>query len=161
MKMLTALLACTLFVATAAPTIAASFTHTEAGVEIAVPDGWKSESKDGALTLSAADGTMAVVFVVYPGDFTDKMIAEVEKRMEAGTGKITWEDKPDKEEVNGLEAEFWEGTAKDGKLQVEAGYIDTPKDNTLAYYWFDTEESETKHRKDIDTIMKGIKPLTK
>ena len=138
---------------------ATTITHKEAQVEIAVPDGWKSAQEDDMMSLTAPDDSIVVVFLVMPGETSDKTLEGIEKHLEKSTGKIAWDEKPKEDKVNGMDAEIWGGTAKDGKVQVEAVYVDTPSGKNLAIYWVSTPESEAKYTKDIDLIVKGLKPL--
>ena len=147
-----------LVVALAAPALAAVIPYAPAGVEIAVPDKWKSETKGEVVSVTAPDGEMAIVFYVLPAGTPDKVFEDLDKKIEAGTGKIKWEDKPTKDKINGMETEIWNGTAKDGKMQVEALYLESPNGKNLGIYWFDTPESEKKYAKEIDQIVKGLKP---
>lgn len=151
-----AILSLTLALLAAAPVRAEVVAYDEGGLNVDVPAGWKHEKKDGALSIEPAAGGMAVVFLALPEKDQAKAVEAVEKALDAKVGKIDWEDKPEKEKINDMDAEIWEGTGKDGKLQVEATYLEAG-DKTVAIYWFDTKESEKKYEKDIDAIVKGLK----
>jgi hypothetical protein len=143
--------------ALAAPVAAEIVTYEKAGISVDVPAGWKAKNGD-TLTVTSADDQVSAVFVALPEKGADKATAMVEKALEGAVGKIAWEDKPDKEDVNGIGVEVWDGTAKEGKLQIEAIYGDTG-DKEFAVYWFDTKESEAKYKKDTDTLYKSIKKV--
>jgi hypothetical protein len=101
---------------------------------------------------------MAIVFLVLPQADAEKTIATIEGELDKAVGKIKWGKKGVKDKVGGMDAEIWNGTAQDEKLQVEAIYCDLPGDkDSLAIFWFDTPESEKKFEKEIDLIVKGIK----
>lgn len=143
------------------PVLAESIAYDTASIEIAVPANWKSSRDAATVTIEAPDKAMSVVFRALPSKNQDKAIAEVEEALDKAVGKVKWNEKPAKEKWGGMEAEVWNGTAKDGKLQVEATYLESTPDQTVGIYWFDTPESEEKYKADIDFIVKGIKPLTK
>lgn len=137
------------------PAFAETATYEAGGITMDVPAGWKVKTGN-TLTLDSADGGVSVVFMALPEKGADKAAAAVEKALEGAVGKIAWEDEPEKEKVNGIDAEVWEGTGKEGKLQVEAIYMDTG-DKEVAVYWFDTKESDAKYKADTDVIWKSIK----
>lgn len=136
-------------------------THPEAQVEITVPDSWKQAPEGNVLKITAPDESMAVVFMVLSPSETDKALAEVDAELEKAIGEITWENEGNATdtEVNGMQGDLWNGTAKEGKFQVECIALNTPSGKTLGIYWFDTPESEVKYEKDIDTIVNGLKPV--
>lgn len=141
--------------------LAEVLTHPEAKIEITVPDTWKQSQDGNMLKVETADGEMAILFMVLEQAEKDKVLEAIDKSLEAKLGEIKWENdgnsKP--EEINGMKGEIWNGTAKEGKFQVECISLDTPSDKNLGIYWFDTPESEKKYAKDIETIVKGLKPL--
>lgn len=138
-------------------------THEGAQIEITVPDNWKQTPEENVLKIMSPDGEMGVTFMVLAQSEADKAFAEVDAALEKALGDIKWENdgKSKPEEINGMKGEIWEGTAKEGKLQVECISLDTPSDKNLGIYWFDTPESEKKYEKDIDIIVNGLKPITK
>lgn len=141
------------------PVHAETVTFDAGGITVDVPAGWKAKN-DKALTVESPDGNVTVGFIALPEKGADKASAAVEKVLEQYTGKVTWEDKPEKEKVNDIDAEVWDGTAKEGKLQVEAIYLDTG-DKEVAVYWYDTKESEAKYKKETDALYKSIKKVAK
>jgi hypothetical protein len=150
-----AVLACTLTL----PALAANFQFSAAKVEITSPEGWKSSQEGDVVTIGAPDDSISVVFMVLPEGLEDKAIEEIEKNLEKAIGKVAWKEKPTHEEVNGMPSEIWEGTAKEGKMVVEAMYTNTPADKSLGVYWFSTPEADKKYEKEIETIVKGLKPM--
>ena len=152
MKLTTAL---ALALAFAAPVIADVVPFDEGGLNIEVPTGWKSSKSGGAFVIDAP-ADMSIVFLPLPDKDQAKAVAAVEKALDDKVGKVTWEDKPEKEKINDMDAEIWEGTAKEGKRQIEATYLEVG-DKTVAVYWFDTKETEEKYKKEIEQIVKGTK----
>ena len=67
--------------------------------------------------------------------------------LDQAIGKVAWGKKGVKEKVGELDAEIWNGTAKEGKLQVEAIYADVPGDKTVGIYWFDTQSPRRSSRR--------------
>ena len=145
----------------AVPAFADTITYDAAGVQIDAPAGWTVTKSADGISLDAPGKDVSIVFMHIPGKTPEKAIAAVEAELDKAVGKVAWGEKPTKEKLNGMDAEIWAGTAKDGKLQVEAAYLDTPNDQVLGVYWFDTPESETKYKKDTDQIIQGIKPIEK
>lgn len=139
----------------ASATFAEVQSFDDVGLTVDVPAGWKHSKGEGSYTVDAPEG-MSIVFVALPDKDQAKAIATIEGALDAKVGTVKWEDKPDKEPINGMQAETWEGTAKDGALQVEAIYLEVG-DKTVGIYWFDTKETEAKYKAQIDQIMKGLK----
>jgi hypothetical protein len=144
----------------AAPVTAGTFQFKKAGVEITSPEGWKSEEADGTVTIGAADGSIAVVFILLPAKDFSEAVKLLDKEAEKGVGgDIAWEEKPENLDLNGMKTEWWEGTAKEGAVVVEAAYIDTPsEEHVLAAYWFAAKDAYAKHDKAVEEMVKGIKP---
>lgn len=138
---------------------AATFQFKDAKVEISSPDTWKSAQEGDEVTFTSPDGEMAVVFLLLPAGIEGKAAEYLDKELDKAIGKVQWGEKPQNETINDMKFEIWEGSAKDGAMSVDAVYIDTPADRTLAGFWFSTKEAEKKFEADVLTIVKGIKPL--
>ena len=138
---------------------AASFPFTAANVEATAPDGWKSGQDGDTVTFTAPDGLMSVVLTLLPKGAEDKAAEVIEKELDKSIGKVAWKEKPTKEKINDLDFEIWEGTAKEGKMVVEANYITGASDRELAVFWFSTPEADKKYEKEIDGIVKSIKKI--
>lgn len=158
-KLIASAIASVLFLSATLTAQAATFPYTEAKVEITSPEKWKSAQDDDSVTFTAPDAEMSVIFSLLPAGAEAKAAEIIGKELDKAVGKITWEDKPEKEIINGMASEVWEGKAQGGKVNVTALYVDTPADRTLAIYWFSTDESEKNYEKEIEAIVKGIKPL--
>ena len=159
---ITSLLALTAALAFAAPTIAETVTVESAGIQFDSPKDWKVKKEGESVTVDSADGGVSIVFQILPGKAQDAAVKAIEDSLDKAIGKVKWGEKAtSKEKVNGMDAEIWNGTAKEGKLQVEAIYLESPADKTVGIYWFDTPESEAKNKADADSLWKSIKPLEK
>jgi predicted Zn-dependent protease len=136
-------------------------THAGAQVEITVPDKWKQASDEDSLTITSPDDAMAVVFTVLDSNEADKAFDAIDKELEKALGEIKWQNdgKPSEEKINGMTAWEWNGSAKEGKMFVDCLSIDTPADKTLGVYWFTAAEFEKKYEADVETIVKGLKPV--
>ncbi len=152
----TVMMACMLLSLVAArATFAATVMLEDAKLEIPVPEGWTSEKEAAVAVLTAPDKAMAIVLVSLPAEKADKAFEALEDKLDKAVGKVKWDKKGTKDKLAGVDVEIWNGTAKDGSLQVEAIYMDIGE-KTVGIYWFDSPESEKKYAKDIDTICKGM-----
>ena len=160
-KILGLVLAITLACFVPGVSLAEVLTHPGAQIEITVPDKWTQTQEGEMLTVTAPDGEMAIMFMVLEQAEKDKVLEAIDKSLEAKLGEIKWENEGNSkpEEINGMKGDIWNGTAKEGKFQVECISLDTPSDKNLGIYWFDTPESEKKYEKEIDLIVKGLKPI--
>jgi len=159
---LTSLVALTMALAIVAPVRAETITLDAAGIQADAPKDWKTKKDADSMTFDAPDGSVSAVFQLLPAKSEEEAIKAVEDSLDKALGKVKWGDKAtSKEKINGLDAEIWNGTAKDGALQVEAIYLTTADGKQVGLYWFDTPESEKKFKADEDTIWKSIKPIEK
>ena len=144
----------------AAPTVV---PFPDAQVEITVPENWTQEAKDGKLTISAPDKTMSVVFFAVTGSSDSADFDKIDESIEKDIGKVAWlrDSKGEPWENNGMKGEVYNGTAKDGTLQVECIWLVSAPEKHVYIYWFDNPASEKKYTAEIDTIVKGLKPLAK
>ncbi|MBF0408747.1 MAG: hypothetical protein HQM10_15475 [Candidatus Riflebacteria bacterium] len=140
---------------------AKTLTHEAGKVEITIPDGWKEVASEDSLTVTSPDDSLAVVFSMFEAKEADKCFDNIDKELEKALGEIKWENdgKAKVTDCNGMPCSEWSGTAKDGKMFVDCDSIDTPADKTLGIYYFSTEESLKKFEKDLDALVRGIKPL--
>ncbi len=152
-----------LVLATFAPALMAAdvLVHPEAQIEITVPDKWTKDAEGDVLKIKAPDGEMGVAFTVLAAEQADKALETIDAELEKALGAIKWENegKATAEKINEMPCEIWNGTAQEGKLQIECIVVDCPSGKNLAIYWFDTPESEKKYEADIDVIVKGLKPV--
>ncbi|MBF0547762.1 MAG: hypothetical protein HQM08_25215 [Candidatus Riflebacteria bacterium] len=150
-------------IACAVPSLVSAevITHQEGQIQITVPDTWKKTEEANYIKIEAPDKEMTVCFIILSPEQADKILDTVDNKLEEFLGGIKWENdgKPKADEINGMKGEIWNGTAKEGKFQVECIVLNTPSNKKLCYYWFDTPESEKKYEKDIETIVKGLKPI--
>jgi hypothetical protein len=135
-------------------------THAGAKVQIDIPSGWKQEQKANSMVITAPDGNMSVVFVVLEGDEVDAAFEAMDKQVEKEFGPVTWakDGEAVHEDINGMETDEWNGTAKDGALQVDVLAINTPADKALAVYWFTDTASAKKYEPALKQIVRGLKP---
>ena len=136
-------------------------THTGAKVQITVPDKWTQKKDGDVLVVNSPDGGVGIVFVAVDSENMDAVFDELDKKLEQDTGAIEWENdgEASEEDINGMPAAEWNGSAKDGALYVDVLVIDTPADKDLGIYWFTAADAEKKNQADINTIVKGLKPL--
>jgi predicted Zn-dependent protease len=93
-----------------------TFTHPEAGVQMTLPAGWKSNNEGETMTVGPADDLINVVLWVPEGDNFEKAVDDLAEEMDkvVKNSKIT---QPGKETThNGMQAYTTGGTGEvDGK----------------------------------------------
>ena len=93
-----------------------TFTHPEAGVQMTLPAGWKSNNEGETMTVGPADDLINVVLWVPEGDDFEKAVDDLAEEMDkvVKNSKIT---QPGKETThNGMQAYTTGGTGEvDGK----------------------------------------------
>lgn len=154
---LTRTLALTL--ALVAPVAAGTFTFKKAQVELTSPEGWKSSEEEGTVTFTSPDESVAVVFTVLPAKDAEAASEALDTEIEKLVGEVTWPEKGDEKEVNGMPVEVWEGAAKEGTLEVSAAYFDTPAEEIMVMYYVASPEAGKKFAADLGAMLQGIKPL--
>lgn len=135
-------------------------THEDAQIQITVPTSWTQEPEGDVMTITSPDKEMAVVFMILHPKDKDKVLEEMDASLEKSVGEITWENDGNAkaEEINGMKCDEWIGVAKSG-VQVDCIALDTPSGKVLGIYWLDTPESEKKFAAEIETIVRGLKPI--
>jgi predicted Zn-dependent protease len=136
-------------------------THPGAKVQINVPAKWTQKQDGDSLLITSPDGGVAIVFVVIASKDVDAAFAAMDKELEKSTGGVEWanDGEATEETINGMPAAEWNGTAQDGEVYVDVLAIDTPAEKDLGIYWFTAAAAEKKNQADINTIVKGLKPI--
>ena len=108
---------------------AETLTHSGAGLQFDVPEGWKTEQAEDLLLASNADGDLVVMIFVAKAENAEEFL----KGMDEELGKIVKDAKitsgPTESKLNGLDIEFVEGTGKcvsekKAKGEEEAAEVD-------------------------------------
>lgn len=150
-----------LTLALVAPAFAGTFKFDKAQVELTSPEGWKSGEENGVVSMNSPDDSIEVIFLVLPGENREAASEALDAEIEKVVGEVTWPESGKEGEINGMSVEHWEGSAKEGALEVTATYIDTPAEETLVVYYAASPEAGEKFAKDLEALVNAIKPITK
>lgn len=78
------------------------FTHADAGVEFALPKGWKATPDGEVITVASADESLQVVFWVPEEDTFDAAVAELDKELAKTIKSMKTVGKPTQDTLNGM-----------------------------------------------------------
>jgi len=78
------------------------FTHKEAGVQFALPQGWKAKPDGETITVSTADDSLQIVFWVPDEDTFDAAVKDLDKELGKTIKDIKTTGKPTKDTHNGM-----------------------------------------------------------
>jgi hypothetical protein len=136
-------------------------THAGAKVQINVPKGWHQKQDGDVLHISAPSNELQIVFIVLSQSEAKQAFKEMDKAVEDAVGEVEWErdGKAAEEEINGMPAWEWNGSAKNETIYVDVLSIDTPSNKNLGVYYFSSGDAEKKYKADIEAIVKGLKPM--
>jgi hypothetical protein len=88
------------------------FTHEKAGIRFEKPDGWSHEADGDTMTLYSPDHAISIVITVAKKSTVDDAIGEIDSELSSVMTNIRTNGKPQKTNVNGMDAMTVEGTGK-------------------------------------------------
>jgi hypothetical protein len=102
---------------------AEDYTHQVSGLTFRLPQGWTCTEKGDQITIVNKDKTLSCVGGVIPQESAKAIFADIGKFLDTldGLDDIEVTDGPEKEQVNGLEQAWYEGTASVTGKQSEEG----------------------------------------
>lgn len=93
---------------------AEDFKHQASGLQFSLPKGWKATEKGGRLTIQNKDKSVSLVGGTIEKTAAKLILGNIDKFLSKidGFGEAKVVEGPTKEEVNGLEQAWYEGTTK-------------------------------------------------
>jgi predicted Zn-dependent protease len=92
---------------------AEEFKHPASGLEFRLPKGWTCEAKEDKLFIANSDKTLSCVGGVIPMESAKAIFADMRAFLDKldGFDDVEITGGPEREQVNGLEQAWYEGTA--------------------------------------------------
>lgn len=116
---------------------AEDYPHKASGLQFSLPKGWSATEKGGRLTIQNKDKSVSLVGGVIEKTAAKLILGNIDKFLSKidGFGEAKVVDGPTKEEVNGLEQAWYEGTTKikAGRRTMQASYF-APRSAAFASY---------------------------
>jgi len=137
------------------------FRAEDAGVQLTIPGNWYYESEDNNITFYPKDKDIIVTVSIYEADKIEKIVENLIADLSKSFTDVNLSDPAD-DDINGLKGWEIHGTAKNNsgvELTVDYGIYVTPKDKVMKMRVVTTGDIFAKYKEDIETIIKGIKPL--
>src|SRR5260370_31724890 len=78
------------------------FSHKEAGVEFELPKGWKAKPDGEVITVSTADDSLQMVFLVPEGNTFDAAVKDLDKELSKTIKNVKTTDKGTSDTHNGM-----------------------------------------------------------
>jgi hypothetical protein len=134
----------------------------ESFASITIPDDWKSKEIDKGVESQSADSEVYFAVEATDAKGMDKSIEEaVDFLKEQG---VTIDEKSMKQsegKINGMEGVdiTWNGKDKEGDAIISLTILAAKKDKALLITYWASPEGTKKHAKELEAILKSVKPL--
>ena len=146
----------------AAPALANTIKHSEAGVQITVPDTWKTEVQGEIVQSESPDEAVLAMFIGVPKAEFEAALDELDKTLaEAGVKDFEGEE-PVEGEIDGMPVFIADGTAVVEGQKVElAIFLALPPKCDRALIMLGVSElgAADTHAKALSKMLMSIKPL--
>lgn len=135
------------------------FSNEAAGVKFEVPDGWKSEPHGDMVTVSNADGSLSILFIVSNAKNWVKTTGEVVDAVD----ELVQDAKPDGEakigEHNGMDMVKLEGNGKLKGQDIRWGIYMLAANKPLTIIALADPASFEKDAPDVQRFLQSIKKI--
>jgi hypothetical protein len=137
------------------------FKDESAGVQLTIPANWYYENEDNSIMFYPKDKDIIVTISTHEASSVDKLVEALINDLSKSLTDVNLSSPAD-DEINGLKGWEIHGTAKnkDGvEMTIDYGLYVTPKDKVLELGVVTTGDIMAKYKDDIETLIKGIKPI--
>ncbi len=134
----------------------------ESFASITIPDDWKSKEIDSGVESQSADNEVYFAVETTDAKGMDKSIEDAVKYLsEQG---VTIDEKSMKQsegKINGMDGVdvTWNGKDKEGDAIISLTILAAKKDKVLLITYWASPDGTKKHSKELEAILKSIKPL--
>lgn len=133
------------------------YTHPAGGVQFEAPPTWKAEADGEVMTLTAADGSLSIVFWVPKEGTIEEALTALDGELGKIIKNIKPSGEPEKGTLNGMTTYNVEGTGEVNGASIEwSGHLIEAKKPVIALT-FAAPGAYEKHEKDVDAFVKSIK----
>ena len=137
-------------------------THSEAGVKVLVPSGWKQEKEDNLLVINSPDGNVEIFFLVIDAADFETAVNALDEELNKVIRNATFEDKVEELTLDGMSAISLDGVGIDDetnvKVELSVTVIDCPKNNKFMFLvGAGTPASLQKNEAALVKIFSGLK----
>jgi hypothetical protein len=146
------------------PSFAKTFKIPEEGsfASITIPDDWKSKEIDSGVESQSADSEVYFAVETTDAKGMDKSIEDAVKYLQEQG--VTIDEKSMKQsegKINGMDGVdvTWNGKDKEGDAIISLTILAAKKDKVMLITYWASPEGTKKHSKELDAILKSIKPL--
>jgi len=131
---------------------------------ITTPSGWKVEEEDDSLDVTSKDDEIYINIEPTDTESVEGAIQESMGYLKKNKVKLdTASMKKTEGKLNGMDVVdlSFDGTDADGACKVSITILAVTKDKGLIVLYWASPEGEKKHRKEIDELVHGVKPIKK
>jgi hypothetical protein len=133
------------------------FSHPNAGIQFEVPNSWKAEVDGEMMTVSAADGSLSIVFWVPKEVTVDAALDALDTELGKIMKNVKPNGEPEKGNLNGMMTYSAEGTGEIEGTSIEwSCHLMEAKKPVIALT-FAAPGAYDQHQKDVDAFVKSIK----
>jgi hypothetical protein len=133
------------------------FSHPTAGIQFEVPAAWKAEVDGEMMTVSAADGSLSIIFWVPKEVTVDAALDALDTELGKIMKNVKPNGEPEKGNLNGMMTYSAEGTGEVEGSSIEwSCHLMEAKKPVIALT-FAAPGAYDQHQKDVDAFVKSIK----
>lgn len=146
------------------PSFAKTFKIPEEGsfVSITIPDDWQSKEIDSGVESQSADNEVYFAVETTDAKGMDKAIEDAVKFLqEQGVTVDSKTMKQSEGKINGMDGVdvTWNGKDKEGDAIISLTILAAKKEKAVLITYWASPEGTKKHAKELDAILKSVKPL--
>jgi hypothetical protein len=133
------------------------FSHPSAGIQFEVPATWKAEADGEMMTVSAADGSLSIIFWVPKEVTVDAALDALDSELGKIMKNVKPNGEPEKGNVNGMTTYSTEGTGEVEGASIEWSCHLMEARKPVIALTFAAPGAYDQHQKDVDAFVKSIK----
>jgi len=149
------------FVGSAAAQKAATYTHSDAGLQFTVPDKWKVDANGDLVTVASPDDTIGMFFLVLDISDLEKAADAVDSELDRVITDVKIEGEGSETKVNGLDAYLADGSGKLEGTPVQFGVmlVASKKNKVMMIVAVGKSSALKQHDADVTALLGSIKPV--
>jgi predicted Zn-dependent protease len=143
-----------------ATSMAKTYPHAEAKVEVTIPDNWKVEGEDDTLSAVSADETLGLVFTVLAAKDVDAALEGLDKELSSFIKDLTPKKEGQPVTINGMKGMTIDAEGKIEGVAMDVGLmiLEAPSGKVILVFGFAAKGTMNKHERAVQGIFQSLKP---
>jgi len=136
------------------------YTYQAAQVQFWYPNEWQIDEVEKVATVQSLEGSLSITFSIMEANQIEEALAELESIMLTQLTNPVITTEPELVELQGMDGVMTElkGTMNGTTVQLGVFIIDSPQ-NVLLVLGIGHEDALKKYNKELNKIIKSIKPI--